>query len=196
MSVSALYRFLIVAQVIGTSVAVILSIVDVETIVGSGPILSVIGLVVAFAGLVKGNRAAILFGLSATAMSLFLFALINRLRWGPSEASLPVSIILLVYEGFMVPLGLVALYGALIEKYCDSTKVRWQFSMRALFLGVACSAIGFAIARLAYELGSEAMMAFAIVACVATISGTLVVAHFAARHGVELAAEESADSTE
>lgn len=70
---------------------------NIETIMGSGPIYCVFGLLVIIAAFFQWSPMAILFGGQAIGYSLFIFLLIYLLDWGPAEADLPVKIMTIAY---------------------------------------------------------------------------------------------------
>ena len=107
---------LLVMQLLGICGAVLAATIEIVSIVGSGPIFSILGLVVAECGRRSGSRALIWLGTSALVLALSLFGLINLAGWGPKEARDPVSLILLVYEGVIVPIGLIILWRAFVPR--------------------------------------------------------------------------------
>ena len=78
----------------------------IHSIVVTGGILCLVGIVTAF--LSRRNRLSdgLAFGLSGPAISLACFTLINLLNWSPADAQHPVSIIAVVYATCALPLGL------------------------------------------------------------------------------------------
>lgn len=94
-------------QLLVTQVGLLACFLDVESIVVTGPVLTVTGL---FTTLLIRKRAEFwigtLYGLSGPAISLFVLALIAVLRWNPGEAQDPVSGIALAYAIVFWPVGL------------------------------------------------------------------------------------------
>lgn len=85
------------AQLIFAGIAVGLAFCDIETIIFSGPVGSIIGLVV-FALTHQSSftvRKAI--GLSAPIFSFICFLIIFILDWSPGEAEKPIAILMLLY---------------------------------------------------------------------------------------------------
>ena len=64
-------------QMLGVFGAVILAVVEVETIMITGPVLSALGLVLAYTSVSAGSRFGVFFGGSTPVTGLFLFLLIN-----------------------------------------------------------------------------------------------------------------------
>lgn len=84
-------------QLIFVGIAVGLAFYEIETIVFSGPIGSIIGLVVF--GVTYKSRLTMrkTIGLSAPIFSLICFSLIYFWEWSPSEAQEPIGILMLLY---------------------------------------------------------------------------------------------------
>jgi hypothetical protein len=138
-------------QILGIVGAVIAAAIDIESIVGSGVIFSLLGLFVAAGSGTSRSRSMLVFGLSAVAISLFLLVLINVMEWGQAEAAFPVTLILLGYELALAPVGLVALYHSLAGPIAGDRQ-RWrQFSVRSLLGLTLLAAIDLGVVRLTYS---------------------------------------------
>jgi hypothetical protein len=70
---------------------------EVETVVCSGPLISLLGIYVAALGLRRSSRPAVAAGLSAVGFSLFVFLLICGLGWSPGQARVPVRVMGAIY---------------------------------------------------------------------------------------------------
>ena len=82
---------------------------NIESIMVSGPILSLIGIIIGgFAGWFR-NWLACLYGVSALTLALFVFALIFFNQWDPIQASKPVLAIGLIYGFAALPVTLFLL---------------------------------------------------------------------------------------
>lgn len=99
---------LLVAIVIAT-IAVF---AKVATILVSGPVLSILGLIVAMVGIRHRNTYGIIFGFSAPVVSLLCLAIIRIFQLGPSTALRPLSFIAAVYLAISVGLGLATIRAA------------------------------------------------------------------------------------
>ncbi|MCP4169839.1 MAG: hypothetical protein GY758_03595 [Fuerstiella sp.] len=88
------------------AVGVAAALYDIESIVVTGGVLSLFGVLTAFFGGRRQFADAIAFGLSGPAISLFCFGLIFLLSWSPADAQRPVSMIAVVYTTCALPLGL------------------------------------------------------------------------------------------
>ena len=77
--------------------SIVLAIYDMVTIVGTGPIGSVIGLIVFGLAYRLGLPVKIKIGLSAPIFSSICFCLIYFLEWSKEEASTPIVALMLLY---------------------------------------------------------------------------------------------------
>ncbi len=94
-----------ILTIVGGAIA---AIVDIESIVFSGPVISLLGLPIAFLAYRVRHWRGVWFGLSGPAITLFCFALINIQNWGPGDAQGPVSVITSLYAAVAVVLGVLA----------------------------------------------------------------------------------------
>ena len=90
--------------ILGSTIA---SFVDIHSILFSGPIGLVVGLVLTILAIRQRLHYSKLFGLSAIVVTVGLFGVINILNWGPTDAERPVPIILVCYSVVSIPFGLV-----------------------------------------------------------------------------------------
>lgn len=169
-------------QLLGICGSVIISVIDVESIVITGPLFTATGLVVACGWIVSRDVSTLAFGLSTGVVSLSIFLLIFSLEWSPSDAQFPVPLMLLGYEVVVVPVGLLSMYRTLVASRRDKVEHRWQFSLRSLLIvtfvvGICCSAT-----KIAFALGFAAILAAAVGWCVSTIITAGIVWRHASRH--------------
>ena len=99
------YRIAAILQCVTIAIGAPLACWDVESIIGSGPILLVFGLLTLAAALRAKSIAGIVFGASGPAMTLGCFVLINAMGWGPYDAQAPISSLAVVYASFFGALG-------------------------------------------------------------------------------------------
>jgi len=104
-------RILVVLQLVGIAVAVVAGLVDIESIVVSGPVLSLLGLLIAVLSIPCRAWQGILFGASAIIMSIACFAAIAGLGLSPHEAQFPIGSAICVYAVVALPLGILAFIG-------------------------------------------------------------------------------------
>jgi hypothetical protein len=180
-------------QLLGISGSVIAASAEVESIVGTGPVFSVLGLVVCIGWIFSRSLATIVFGLSASVVSLFLFGLIAGLRWSPQEASVPVPLILLAYEAVIVPVGLVSLHRTITGSSRKSSKRRWQFHLWSLLVATTLAGVAAAIVRLALQFGAPVLVTTAIGGGAATVAavGAVVYHAFKRRPSVQVQLSKS-----
>ncbi len=76
-----------------------------ESIVGSGPIFSLVGLWIAIIASRKRDHAAMLFGGSAIAFSALIVFLINYNSWSPNQGNLPITLLSFAYAAFALPVS-------------------------------------------------------------------------------------------
>jgi len=166
---------LCLVQLWGTAVAVALAAHEIESIVVTGPVFTLLGLVVVTLGAIDGRGTAVLYGLSAGLISLFVFLLINGKGWGPGPAAFPVTLILLGYELAIVPIGLLALHGIISRHPRMPLRPAWQFNLRSLLLIMLLVGVDLAIVRLAMHQGTTTLVVIAVAIGVAAFLASVVV---------------------
>ena len=97
-------RRLCVAQILITIVALAAQMWEIETIVISGFVFSLIGLAIAIVGYRRSRPYAVIAGGSAVSYALLLVVVINLNKWSPSDAEIPVRIMSSLYSAAFVPL--------------------------------------------------------------------------------------------
>lgn len=124
-------RVLIVAQVVGILAAVAASVIDIETIVVSGPLLSLVGLLLGLVSFRRNDGIGLLFGLSTPSVAVLCFCIIFGLRWGPHDAAFPIPCLLAAFAILSVPAGVVALR-RLRRPVGATRRVKMQFQISTL----------------------------------------------------------------
>ena len=102
-------RSFIILQMLVAVVGTAAAFVDVETIVITGPILSIFGIFGTIACVRKRYNFGVWIGASGPAICLAIFLIIQLFNWGPTEAQEPVPLIGAVYMAILCVMGLVAL---------------------------------------------------------------------------------------
>jgi len=177
---------LFLVQFWGTAVAIALAAQEIETIVVTGPIFTVLGLVVVTLGAIEGRPTPVLFGLSAGLISLFVFLLIVEKGWGPGPAAIPVTLILLAYELAIAPIGLLALHGIISRHSRMPLRPSWQSNLRSPLLIMLLVGVDLAIVRLAMHQGATTLAVLAVgIGVAAFLASVLVVALAFHRRAVE-----------
>jgi hypothetical protein len=125
---------LAIAQLLVMFVAVIAAWVNVESIIGTGPALSIIGLALAIVSMPCRSWIVLSFALSGPLVCMLGALLIARLHWGPSEASRPIAVLLSVY--FVAALPLSAMARRRINTWLPTQAAHapavWHYSLKSL----------------------------------------------------------------
>jgi hypothetical protein len=143
------------AQLLTAVGALCRAIIDIESIVGTGPALALIGLFLAV--VVRRNESwfLLLFALSAPLVTALGALMIAVFHWGPPEAEAPITALLYVYALAMIPASVVAAHQILRGNVVavPASQKKWQFSLRSLLVtmtGVCVfAALGQYLARMA-----------------------------------------------
>ena len=106
------FRFAIFFQLLTIAVGVVLAVFDIETILGTGPILALLGLVVFLQTKRQdGSRRplSLVFGVSGPMVAVICFLLIFCLEWSPRAAHFPIGAIAVCYSLLFLPMGMYVL---------------------------------------------------------------------------------------
>jgi hypothetical protein len=76
---------------------------EIESIVASGPILALVGILICFLAYRERDRSGILLGSSAISLCVLVFLLIFLNRWSPEQATKPVTVVSWVYTAMASP---------------------------------------------------------------------------------------------
>jgi hypothetical protein len=142
---------------IAIGVALAAALAEIETIVASGPLLSVLGLAIAGVSASGGLWRGMCYGVSVPVISTVCFALIHFLSWGPQEATAPVQAILGAFALASLLLG----HSALWEAEATSAVLpprRFQFRLSALFALIFVLSPTLALYRLGSTPGTMAAL--------------------------------------
>jgi hypothetical protein len=96
-------RRLIALQAVVIVLALALESYEHETIVGTGQLLTLVGLVIAAVAQRHHDRLAMLFGGSAFLFALLIVFLINYNSWSPAQGDQPITILSFAYAAFALP---------------------------------------------------------------------------------------------
>jgi hypothetical protein len=88
--------------------ALAVSLFFIESVMGTGPVLSVLGLWLAIRSAQAANRAGTLLGLGHGVLALTLFVTVNALSWSPEEAKHPFAVVGAVVGVLTVLLAVIA----------------------------------------------------------------------------------------
>ena len=96
-------RYLIALQAFVMILALTLEAYEHETIVCTGQILTIVGLVIAVVAQRHHDRPAMLFGGSAFMFALLIVFLINYNSWLPAQGDRPITILSFAYAALALP---------------------------------------------------------------------------------------------
>lgn len=141
------------AQLVATVGMVIPAFVEIEWIMGAGPILSIAGLVMATFARRLQSTVVLLYGLSGPLVCALCAALIAINSWGPEESRAPIGVIIVVYAILAVPLAIVAFLQIRWPYAEPSAKPprAWQFSLRSLLVLMTAVCVVIAVGRLLFR---------------------------------------------
>jgi hypothetical protein len=142
-----LLRLLILLYLVGIWIAVVASIIAIESIVMSGPLLSVLGLTIAVTAFATGQRESIWLGVAVPSISVCCFALIFGLAWSPGDAERVIPALLFLFGTVVLPAGLHALRAGRIDRTKPAT-ARFQFRLSSLIVLTTACAVPLAMTRL------------------------------------------------
>ena len=105
-------RYLGALQLLVIVIGAPLSVWQIETILGSGPCLFLLGIAMALFAYRERNYWTLALGVAGLSYALFILVVINAMSWGPSEAREPVSIMNIAFAAlYFLPL----LYGIFLS---------------------------------------------------------------------------------
>lgn len=96
-------RALLVLQGLVIIVSLAVEAYEHESIVGSGPVFSLVGLTIAVVAFRNQQPYAMAYGLSAAAFALLIVFLINYNHWGPPQGDRPITILAYCYASVALP---------------------------------------------------------------------------------------------
>lgn len=168
---------LCVLQILGISGSVLAAAWDIESICGTGPTFSLVGVLVAFGYRISRSLSSVVFGLSAAVVSAACFVWIFTLSWSPGDAQHPVSSALIGYEMLILPVGWFALYRTLRPRAAKSAgdDRPWQFGIGSLLALTAVLAVMMGFARLVYLASNDVRLAVAAGLLALAVTGISIV---------------------
>lgn len=136
---------LLIAQAIAILVAVVFAVIDIESIVASGPILSVSGALIGQLSFGRDRLLGLFFGMSAPTLAAFCLFVIATLEWDPSDAQIPVGALLVVFGLLSVPA--CALSVQELHTSGNAPRTHFQFSIAAVLVLTLVLAITLGLAQ-------------------------------------------------
>jgi hypothetical protein len=138
--------WLILAQTAGIQVAAIVAAYEIESIVFSGPILSVTGALIALLSFRRGCTFGLLFGLAAPSVTAFCLFVIAMLEWSPGDAHLPVSTFLFLFGLGCIPACAVTILEARAVN-AGRANTPFQYSIAAMLVLMLALALGLGLTQ-------------------------------------------------
>jgi hypothetical protein len=134
------------AQLLATVGAMIAAIIDIESIVFTGPIASLLGLALAFFASRLLLRSVLWFGLSSPIMWAVCALLIVTFDLGPGRAQWPISALICICVTLSAPLAAAALR-AIIQTPPRQSPMVWQYSLKSLLIAMTALCVLLAVVR-------------------------------------------------
>jgi hypothetical protein len=139
-------------QFVAALVALVAAAIEVESIVVTGPILTISGLFNAVMSSSSASWAKLFAGLSAPLVCALIAACIGVFDWNPDEAEGPIFVIMGLYLFILLPIAAFAFNrGYDPQAKATAELPRLQFSMKSML--IAMTAFCFAIALWRFLLG-------------------------------------------
>ena len=101
-------RIFLVLQMLGSILAILIAWYEIESIVGSGPTMSIIGLCTLLASRSIKNKRGAWIGISPLLISIFWYIIIENFNWSPGDAYWPVNTFLTIATIITIRLGINA----------------------------------------------------------------------------------------
>jgi hypothetical protein len=124
--------FLVLLHAIGVILAALIALIEIESIIPSGLILSVVSLVLAVVAYRRKRAVTLYYALAAPTVSCFCFALIYGLHWGPDKAKFPIGVILAIYSLINTGLGAAACRELKTPQKIERRQGPFQFSIASI----------------------------------------------------------------
>jgi hypothetical protein len=149
---------LVIVQMIAVGLALAAALLEIETIVVSGPLLSASGAIIAGLAAPRGLWRNLFYGLSVPMISLMSFLLIQVFDWGPHAARLPIGILLSLFALASLPFGVQALR----EVDPRVAQLPRPFQFRILTLLLVMLALSPPLALMRHDWGFSAVAALTV----------------------------------
>jgi hypothetical protein len=145
------------AQMLAAVVLLFAGFSDVESIIVTGPALSIIGLALAAVTRRLNSWESIAFGLSGPMICAFGATLIVVNRWGPSAAQQPICALAAIYAIAVTPLAGLALR-AIVRWQTLTLPMQervWQFSLKTLLVWMTAVCIAAAVGEYYFRIVAD-----------------------------------------
>ena len=141
---------LIAIEVLGIVAGAIAALVEIETIVCSGPMICCAGLLTLGLCYHRSLQVGFWFGLSLPTISILCFALIFGGSWSPEKAAKPIGSLVALFTCVGVPLGCAA-FEEVRQSILQKRSAKLQFGLTTLLGVMFLSAISFGLVRMEDE---------------------------------------------
>jgi hypothetical protein len=123
-------------QAAASLIAVIAALTNFESIVVTGPILAITGLLLGTVTNCLGSPLVLIHALSGPHVCSIGALLIAANHWGPQEARWPITAILILYVAISIPIAVFALQRIrrLPSEVPPGQRFKWQFSLKAVLI--------------------------------------------------------------
>jgi hypothetical protein len=173
-----------IAQFLASFAAAFFANCDLRSVLFSGPVLSLLGLLFASASLSRRSWSYLILGLSAPSICALCAFLIAAFRLGPQwETGWPIAVILVVYSIAISPVAVVVLLDVRRTSPDKEIAPAWRFSMKTLFVITTVVCFLSVPLRFAVELAElhADSAVFVLFAIFTVVLSTLVAWRFAVR---------------
>ena len=138
-----------IVQLLAALTMLIAAGVQTESIVATGPTLTVIGLLLGLTTRALQSKSALSFALSGPLVCTFIAFLIAALHWSPEEGHTPTLIVLITYVILIAPLAIISCreiwqWNTMAK---DSPANAFQFRLKTLFIAMTAACILIAAAK-------------------------------------------------
>lgn len=154
------------AQALVTIAAVLAAVVEIESILGTGPVTSLLGLALALVARPLRSWPVFFYGISAPLVWAICALLIAVFDWRPGEAHAPIATILAIYALLAAPLALVALRHILHGRV-PPRPIVLRYSLKSLLYVMTALCVLLVLIRAIVQSQDEEAVIFGLFALVA-----------------------------
>jgi hypothetical protein len=152
---------LLLIHIAGVVAAAFAAAWDIETILFSGPLLSVFGVLLALIAFRRNRPICLYYALTTPTVSVFCFAWIFAMDWGPGDAQRPIGAFLAIFGLVNLMFGILALSESLEKPKNLPKRGPFQFSIASIMGLTLLVAVSLSLWRTFHQQG----IAFAAILC-------------------------------
>ncbi|MCC6123826.1 MAG: hypothetical protein IT426_02605 [Pirellulales bacterium] len=123
---------LVIIHILGVTVAVILALIEIESIIPTGICLVAYSLIVALLAYRRNRATCLYYALAAPSVSVACFSVIFGLHWGPNDARIPIGCSLALFGLVNIPFGIAALFELKQPESGSRRKGPFQYSIASI----------------------------------------------------------------